>query len=103
MQEIHIKETTPIHPSTPPFSQDHTLPPSHLDTNRNLNVTFRYFCVYVNTTTNANHPSDVIAAAPSSALVHYYPLAATLCRGQVVAGLVEDIGLYFLFWIDIVP
>jgi hypothetical protein len=84
MEEIHIKETIPIRPSTPPFSQDHTLPLSHLDTDRNLNVTFRYLRVYVNTTTSTGgHPFNVIAAALSSALVHYYPLAATLRRGQV--------------------
>ncbi|KAJ6402160.1 hypothetical protein OIU84_014281 [Salix udensis] len=84
MQEIHIKETIPIQPATPPFSQDHTLPLSRLDTDRNLNVTFRYLRVYANATSDdRDHPFNVIAAALSSALVHYYPLAATLRRGQV--------------------
>ncbi|KAJ4846863.1 hypothetical protein Tsubulata_011865 [Turnera subulata] len=85
--QVNIKETTPIHPSTPPFSQDHTLPLCHLDTDRNLNVIFRYLRVYVNThpdgQDDSRHPFQVITAALCSALVHYYPLAATLRRRQL--------------------
>ncbi|KDP21060.1 hypothetical protein JCGZ_21531 [Jatropha curcas] len=83
--QVNIKETTPIRPSTPPFSQDHVLSLSHLDTDRNMNTTFRYLRVYVNNAaaTNSNHPFNVISAALSSALVHYYPLAGTLRRREV--------------------
>ncbi|XP_050224819.1 spermidine sinapoyl-CoA acyltransferase [Mercurialis annua] len=82
--EVSIKETAIIQPSTPPFAQDHTLQLSHLDTDRNMNVTFRYLRVYVNNSsaTATNHPFNVISAALSSALVHYYPLAGTLRRSS---------------------
>ncbi|CAI0445053.1 unnamed protein product [Linum tenue] len=84
--EVKIIETIPIRPSQHPFSQDHSLPLSRLDTDPNLDVTIRYVRVYVNNTsttttkptTAKTHPFDVIADALSRALVHYYPLAAGL-------------------------
>ncbi|KAJ4703604.1 Transferase [Melia azedarach] len=76
--EVKILETKPILPSTPPFKDDHELPLSHLDNDHNMRVSFRYLRVYVSSTATDRHPYDVIANAISSALVHYYPLAATI-------------------------
>ncbi|CAN0911034.1 Spermidine sinapoyl-CoA acyltransferase [Linum grandiflorum] len=82
--EVKIIETIPIHPHHIPFSQDHSLPLSTVDTDPNLDHTIRYVRFYANnhpTTTVAgagNRPSEVIAAALSHALVHYYPLAGCL-------------------------
>lgn len=83
--QVNIKETASIRPSTPPFSENHVLPLSPLDIDRNMNVIFRYLRVYVNNAaaTNSNHPFNVIASAISSALVHYYPLTGTIRRRQV--------------------
>ncbi|XP_021811475.1 spermidine coumaroyl-CoA acyltransferase [Prunus avium] len=79
---VQIKETTLIVPSTPPFKDDHVLSLSHLDNDPNLRVSFRYVRAYHNTNLSApsSNPRHVISAALSTALVHYYPLAATLRR-----------------------
>lgn len=78
--EVKILETTTVYPSTPPFNHDHVLALSHLDNDRNLQVTFRYFRAYVSTTTDPFHP---ITTALSAALVPYYPLAGNLRRRHV--------------------
>ncbi|KAJ0017689.1 hypothetical protein Pint_10458 [Pistacia integerrima] len=75
--QVKILETKSILPSTPPFNDDHVLPLSHLDNDPNLRVTFRYLRVYDNKPIDPQ-PFHVIATALSSALLHYYPLAATL-------------------------
>ncbi|XP_041023038.1 spermidine sinapoyl-CoA acyltransferase [Juglans microcarpa x Juglans regia] len=78
---VKISNTTLVSPSPQPFEKDHVLSLSHLDTDPNLNVTFRYLRVYLNTpacTPSSNDPFHVISTALSSALVLYYPLAATL-------------------------
>jgi hypothetical protein len=78
------KEQTLIFPSYAPFSEDHTLPLSHLDTDRNLHLTIRYLRAYTSTTT-ANHQTDpfhVISTSLSQTLPHYYPLAGTLRHRQ---------------------
>ncbi|KAL6282425.1 hypothetical protein ACE6H2_013354 [Prunus campanulata] len=77
---VQIIETTLIVPSTPPFNDDHVLSLSHLDNDPNLRVSFRYVRAYHNTNPSApsSNPRHVISAALSTALVHYYPLAATL-------------------------
>ncbi|KAG2687776.1 hypothetical protein I3760_09G066600 [Carya illinoinensis] len=82
---VKISNTTPVSPSPQPFEQDHVLSLSHLDTDPNLNVTFRYLRAYLNTpasTPSSNDPFHVISTALSSALVLYYPLAATLRRSR---------------------
>ncbi|KAL0004453.1 hypothetical protein SO802_012014 [Lithocarpus litseifolius] len=61
-------------------------PPSHLDTDPNLHVTFRYLRTYLNSATAAaaaNDPFQIISAILSAALVHYYPLAATLHQNHL--------------------
>ncbi|KAK3010423.1 hypothetical protein RJ639_012316 [Escallonia herrerae] len=81
--KVTISETTTVHPSQPPFDHDHLLPLSHLDTDRNLHVNFRYLRAYANTPTTNNHRADpfhVITNALSAALVDYYPLTGTLRR-----------------------
>ncbi|XAR66541.1 Taxadien-5-alpha-ol O-acetyltransferase [Bertholletia excelsa] len=55
--EVKILETATVHPSTPPCNQDHVLALSHIDNDRNLQVTFRYFRPYVSTTTDPFTPS----------------------------------------------
>ncbi|KAL2487760.1 HXXXD-type acyl-transferase family protein [Forsythia ovata] len=78
--QVKIQETVTVQPARPPFDHDHVLPLSHLDTDRNLHVTFRYLRVYA---ANDNHPAEpfhVITAALSTALVHYYPFTGTLRR-----------------------
>lgn len=80
--EVTILDTTSVFPSKPPFENDHVLPLSHLDNDRNLQVNFRYVRAYVSTPT-ANNPADplqVISAALSRALVYYYPFTGTLRR-----------------------
>ncbi|XP_045804236.1 spermidine sinapoyl-CoA acyltransferase [Trifolium pratense] len=78
------KEQTLIFPSYTPFSEDHTLPLSHLDTDRNLHLTIRYLRVYTSTTANNHHkdPFHVISTSLSQTLPHYYPLAGTLRHRQ---------------------
>ncbi|WCJ27154.1 HXXXD-type acyl-transferase family protein [Euphorbia peplus] len=78
--QLKINQTTSVTPSPPPFPEDHVLPLSHLDTDRNMNVTFRYLRVYLPNPAANNPPVDVISTALSSALSHYYPLAGTLRR-----------------------
>ncbi|XP_061357643.1 spermidine coumaroyl-CoA acyltransferase [Gastrolobium bilobum] len=80
MQMIKSSESTLIFPSRPPFLHDHALPLSHLDTDRNLHLTFRYLRAYVATATTSHDPFLVISSSLSEALVHYYPLAGTLRR-----------------------
>lgn len=81
---VNIQETTIVNPSKLPFSDDHVLPLSHLDTDRNLHVLFRYLRVYVNSThhdkPDSDRPFHVITAALSSALVIYYQYAGSLSR-----------------------
>lgn len=76
------KEQTLIFPSHTPFSDDHTLPLSHLDTDRNLHLTIRYLRAYTATTTTHHHNNHfhVISSSLSQTLPHYYPLAGTLRR-----------------------
>ncbi|KAM1350983.1 hypothetical protein ACFXTH_004807 [Malus domestica] len=78
--QIKIIETNVIVPSPPPFTDDHFLQLTHLDNDPNLRVTFRYVRAYHNTNSapSPSNPSHVISAAISAALVHYYPLAATI-------------------------
>ncbi|KAL5715935.1 hypothetical protein ACHQM5_017689 [Ranunculus cassubicifolius] len=80
--EISIKETIFISPSSPPFDQDHILPLSHLDNDRNVQVNFRYVRAYANKTNpvNSSDPVNVISDSLSKALVHYYQFAGTLRR-----------------------
>ncbi|KAL2341802.1 hypothetical protein Fmac_009742 [Flemingia macrophylla] len=77
MERIKMLERSVIYPSHPPFTDDHSLPLSHLDTDPNLHLTVRYLRVYVSTPTTL-HPFHVISSALSRALPHFYPLAATL-------------------------
>ncbi|CAL5183540.1 unnamed protein product [Lathyrus oleraceus] len=76
------KEQTLIFPSHTHFSDDHTLPLSHLDTDRNLHLTIRYLRAYTATTTTHHHSNHfhVISSSLSQTLPHYYPLAGTLRR-----------------------
>ncbi|XP_004295571.1 PREDICTED: 3'-N-debenzoyl-2'-deoxytaxol N-benzoyltransferase [Fragaria vesca subsp. vesca] len=78
--QVQISDTTVFVPSKPPFSDDHVLPLTHLDNDPNLRVTFRYVRAYVTTHSSSSDPFHVISAALSAALVHYYPLAASLRR-----------------------
>lgn len=80
--EVCASETALVFPSRPPFEHDHVLPLSHLDTDRNLHVSFRYVRAYTSAAAS-NHPSDpfrVISAALSDALVYYYPFTGSLRR-----------------------
>lgn len=82
--QVKIQETTVVYPSKAPFPNDHVLPLSHLDTDRNLQVTFRYLRVYVNSADRQNKPDSdpfrVISAALSTALVPYYQFAGSFRR-----------------------
>nr|GMD26106.1 spermidine coumaroyl-CoA acyltransferase [Ipomoea batatas] len=78
--EVQIQEIVTVHPATPPFSDDHILPLSHLDTDRNLNVIFRYLRVYVNNESKDADPFDVVVSSLSAALVRWYQFAGTLRR-----------------------
>ncbi|XP_020205063.1 spermidine coumaroyl-CoA acyltransferase [Cajanus cajan] len=83
MERIKISHRTLIFPSHPPFTHDHPLPLSHLDTDPNLHLTFRYLRAYVSTAaTTSLDPFHVIAAALARALPHFYPLAGTLRHRQ---------------------
>uniref|UniRef100_A0A5B7BY61 Uncharacterized protein n=1 Tax=Davidia involucrata TaxID=16924 RepID=A0A5B7BY61_DAVIN len=81
--EIKVSETTIVYPSRPPFDHDHVLSLSHLDTDRNLHVTFRYLRAYVSTHRHDADPFEVITNALSDALVYYYPFTGTLRRRPV--------------------
>lgn len=79
--EVKIHETTIVKPSNPPFDHDHVRPLSHIDTDRNLNVSFRYLRAYVNTPSAlaaGKDPFDVITSTLSTTLNHFYPYAGTL-------------------------
>ncbi|KAJ0682274.1 putative taxadien-5-alpha-ol O-acetyltransferase [Helianthus annuus] len=82
--DVKTSQPTTVHPSKPPFTDDHILPLSHLDTDRNMNVPFRYVRAYA--ATNHHHPPtdpfDVITAALSTALVKYYPYTGSLHRRE---------------------
>ncbi|XP_055819038.1 fatty alcohol:caffeoyl-CoA acyltransferase-like [Solanum dulcamara] len=80
--DVKIEETTVIHPSTPPFTHDHIFSLSHLDTDINLHVTFRYLRVYVNDPKNQPDPFHVVTSSLSSALVHYYHYTGSLVRRE---------------------
>ncbi|KAF7803354.1 spermidine sinapoyl-CoA acyltransferase [Senna tora] len=80
MHKVNVSETTLILPSHPPFLHDHGLSLSHLDTDRNLHLTFRYLRAYANTHTVSRDPFPIISSAFSEALVHFYPLAGALRR-----------------------
>ncbi|CAI9770503.1 unnamed protein product [Fraxinus pennsylvanica] len=83
--QVKIQETVTVQPATPPFDHDHVLPLSHLDTDRNLHVTFRYLRVYA---ANDNHPAEpfhVITAALSTALTfRETPSVRPACNTRVV-------------------
>ncbi|KAK7412424.1 hypothetical protein VNO78_03884 [Psophocarpus tetragonolobus] len=78
-QGIKILESSVILPSSPPLgdshNHNHDLPLSHLDTDPNLNLTFRYLRAYV---ASSLDPFHVISSSLPRALSHFYPLAATL-------------------------
>lgn len=74
---LKTRVQTLIFPSHTPFLEDHTLPLSHLDTDRNLHTTIRYLRAYTATKTT-NDPFTVISSSLSQTLLHYYPLAGTL-------------------------
>lgn len=86
--QVNVQETITIYPSKNPFTDDHILPLSHLDTDRNLHVTFRYLRVYLSSDAQQQQPkkpgSDpfhVITTALSAALVHYYQFTGSFrCR-----------------------
>ncbi|KAK2370401.1 spermidine coumaroyl-CoA acyltransferase [Trifolium repens] len=83
MEMIKNTERVVIFPSHPPFLHDHSLPLSHLDTDRNLHVTFRYLRAYVNAAAaTTSDPFHVISSSLSQALIHYYPLAGMLRHRQ---------------------
>ncbi|XP_071705841.1 tetrahydroanabasine acetyltransferase [Rutidosis leptorrhynchoides] len=81
--DVKISEATTIYPSQPPFSDDHILPLSHLDTDRNMNVPFRYVRAYAHATNNQADPFDVITKALSTTLIKYYPFTGSLHRSSI--------------------
>ncbi|XP_074283961.1 tetrahydroanabasine acetyltransferase-like [Silene latifolia] len=86
--EVTIQETITIFPSNSPFNENHVLPLSDLDTDRNLDVTFRYFRVYSNQN-NEPDPFNLITTALAEALVPYYPFTGCLQRNNAEDGRVE--------------
>ncbi|KAF6136675.1 hypothetical protein GIB67_016131 [Kingdonia uniflora] len=74
---VKIIKTTLVSPSRAPFDEEHILPLSHIDNDRNVRVNFRYVRAYVRTATTAD-PVHVISESLSQSLVHYYPFAGTL-------------------------
>ncbi|GJS49368.1 spermidine coumaroyl-CoA acyltransferase [Tanacetum coccineum] len=79
--DVKTSPPTTIHPSQPPFTDDHILPLSHLDTDSNMNVPFRYVRAYAATNQQQNtDPFDVITSALSTTLVKYYPYTGSLHR-----------------------
>ncbi|OVA04257.1 Transferase [Macleaya cordata] len=86
--EIKVVKTNLVFPSQPPFHHDHILPLSHLDNDPIIQANFRTLRAYVSYNNNNNDspatdPIHVISEALSKALVHYYPLAATLRRRPI--------------------
>ncbi|KAA8515159.1 hypothetical protein F0562_018338 [Nyssa sinensis] len=80
--DVKVSETTIVYPSRSPSDCDHVLSLSHLDTDRNLHVTFRYLRAYVSKDHDAD-PFHVITNALSHALVYYNHFTGTLRRRQV--------------------
>ncbi|KAK7332010.1 hypothetical protein VNO80_28756 [Phaseolus coccineus] len=79
MERIKKSDCSVIMPSHPPFIEDHSLPLSHLDTDPNLHLTFRYLRAYTSTAAPTTlDPFHVISSSLSHALTQFYPLAATL-------------------------
>ncbi|KVH97037.1 spermidine coumaroyl-CoA acyltransferase [Cynara cardunculus var. scolymus] len=78
--DVKISQPTTVYPSQQPFTDDHILPLSHLDTDRNMNVPFRYVRAYAAANHHHPHPFDVITVALSTALVKYYPYTGSLHR-----------------------
>ncbi|XP_077226704.1 HXXXD-type acyl-transferase family protein [Tasmannia lanceolata] len=82
--EVKILETSIISPSRPTFDHDHVLPLSHLDQDRNVQVTIRTLRAYANNPNSSSSlpsdPAHVISQALSKALPYYYPVAGTLRR-----------------------
>ncbi|KAI3796806.1 hypothetical protein L1987_39492 [Smallanthus sonchifolius] len=79
--DVKISQPITVYPAHPPFTDDHILPLSHLDTDRNMNVPFRYVRAYA-AANNHQHtdPFHVITTALSTALVKYYPYTGSLRR-----------------------
>ncbi|XP_073002787.1 3'-N-debenzoyl-2'-deoxytaxol N-benzoyltransferase [Typha latifolia] len=77
MEEVDIIETILVSPSPPPVS--HTLPLSHLDSDRNLHVTFRTLRLYSPNKSSDLEPFHVISSALPAALSLYYPLVGSVC------------------------
>ncbi|KAM3337200.1 fatty alcohol:caffeoyl-CoA acyltransferase [Capsicum galapagoense] len=80
--EVNILKTTTICPSQSPFGENHVLPLSHLDTDNNLNLTFRYLRVYLNhpSQQKPDDPYEVVTSSLSAALFHYYQFTGCLRR-----------------------
>ncbi|KAK1424774.1 hypothetical protein QVD17_20112 [Tagetes erecta] len=78
--DIKISPPTTIYPSHPPFPTNHILPLSHLDTDRNMNIPFRYIRAYAATNHHNPNPFDIITTALSTALVKYYQFTGSLHR-----------------------
>ncbi|GAB2287580.1 hypothetical protein Dimus_021952 [Dionaea muscipula] len=83
---VEVTDTVTVYPSASPplFDDDHVLPLSHLDNDRNLRTTIRYVRAYANSDHHYQPPSAdpfrVIVDSLSKALAHYYPLTGTLRR-----------------------
>ncbi|KAJ3683638.1 hypothetical protein LUZ60_013865 [Juncus effusus] len=83
--ELEILETIPISPSPPPPPSLHSLPLSHLDTDRNLHFRFRTLRLYSSSNNSPKlDPFETISPeAISSALSLFFPLAGSLhCRSD---------------------
>ncbi|KAL4585681.1 hypothetical protein LXL04_010305 [Taraxacum kok-saghyz] len=84
MMDVKVLEptttTTTVYPSHQPFTVDHILPLSHLDTDRNMNVPFRYVRAYAAADHQNADPFDVITTALSTALVKFYAYTGSLHR-----------------------
>eukprot|EP00262_Sarcandra_glabra_P019758 TRINITY_DN7598_c0_g1_i1.p1 TRINITY_DN7598_c0_g1~~TRINITY_DN7598_c0_g1_i1.p1 ORF type:complete len:448 (-),score=13.56 TRINITY_DN7598_c0_g1_i1:284-1627(-) len=85
--EVKLLETFLVYPSHSPFdqsqNQDHVLPLSHIDNDRNVQVNFRTLRAYANPNPSSPPTADpvhVVSQALSKALVYYYPVAGTLCQ-----------------------
>ncbi|KAI4374146.1 hypothetical protein MLD38_012175 [Melastoma candidum] len=80
--KIQIHDTALLRPSSTPFTASHTLQLSYIDSDPNLNTSFRYVRVYPSSygagDVASRDPYVVISTALSSALVHYYPFTGSL-------------------------